>query len=87
MESTNFELDGGQRIYIIKFTGTFNDVFFTSDLGKTIKKNGTNKGIEYIKEFDLAKQTFKSISKSDILEFHGWRTESLEILKKHYYFK
>lgn len=50
---------------------------------KTYDKNG----IEYIKEFDPFKGTFKRISKTKLLQAFSWETETHEYLKNHYFFK
>lgn len=84
----NHELSADKRIFLVKFSFTsVNDKFLTTDLGRTIKEHDPGRGIDYIKEFDPVKNTFKRISKADILRFHSWNTESLDILKSHYYFK
>lgn len=82
------EINTDKRIYLIKFAWTStNGKFLTTNLGQTIKEHDPNRGIEYIKTFDPVKNTFKSISKRDILIFESWNTETIEILKKHSFFK
>lgn len=79
------------RTYLVKFAWTILDgKFITTDLAKCIKDNqptASGRGIEYIKEFDTTKNKFVRISKSDILRFHKWDTESYEILINNPYFK
>lgn len=79
-----------QRMYLVKFQFTsINGKFITTDLAACIKehepKNG--RGIEYIKTFDPGTNTFKRISKKDMLMFHSWDTEATEFFKSHYFFK
>ena len=79
-----------QRIYLVKFQFTMtNGKFITTELHRCIKENEPKdgRGIEYIKTFDPATNTFKRISKKDILMFHGWNTEAAEFFKTHYFFK
>lgn len=86
--NNNHELNADKRIYLIKFSFTSaKGKFLTTDLGRTIKEHDTGRGIDYIKEFDPVKNKFRRISKEDILQFHSWDTESIEILKSHNYFK
>lgn len=78
-----------ERMYLVKFQFTNNRKFITTELARCIKDNEPNngRGIEYIKVFDPVKNTFKRISKADILMFHSWDTESMEFFKSHYFFK
>ena len=82
------EINADERIYLVKFAWSItNGKFITTNLPLTIKDNDPKRGIEYIKTFDPAKNTFKRISKDDILKFHNWDTEGTEILTSHSYFK
>lgn len=45
------------------------------------------KGIEFIKVFEVSKNKFTNISRKDILSFFNWETEFIEFTKNHYYFK
>lgn len=79
-----------QRMYLVKFQFTqTRGKFITTELAKCIKENEpkNGRGIEYIKVFDPVKNTFKRISKDDILMFHSWDTESMEFFRSHYFFK
>lgn len=78
-----------QRMYLVKFQfTTTKGKFITTELHKCIKENEPkDRGIEYIKVFDPVKNTFKRISKADILMFHSWNTEAMEFFKQHYFFK
>jgi len=78
------------RIYLVKFQHTItNGKFITAELVKCIEENepSDGRGIEYVKVFDPVKNTFKRISKDDILRFHSWDTEAMEFFKLHYFFK
>lgn len=79
-----------QRAYLVKFQFTsVGGKFITTDLARCIKEHesGNGRGIEYIKTFDPGTNTFKRISKKDILRFHSWDTEATEFFKSHYFFK
>lgn len=55
-------------------------------LMNTIIKHEQGKGIEYIKKFDTKTNSFKRISKKDILSYFSWDTEPHLFLKAHSYF-
>ncbi len=77
-----------EQVFLVKFAWTINGgKFMTTDVGATIKAHDSGRGIEYIKVFDHQKNRFVKISKSDILKFHSWNTESLLTIKSHNFFK
>ena len=81
-------LNADNRIYLVSFAWrATNGKFITTDLGQCIKDNDQGRGIDYIKALDPIKNSFKRISKKDILSFESWNTETVEILTKHSYFK
>ena len=88
MENTILNTDS--RIFYIsfQFQQTNGKFLFQSsfDLMKILKDYDKN-GIDFIKELDPFKGTFKKVSKKDILNFVSWDTEVAEYLKNHYYFK
>lgn len=75
--------------YLVKFKWqSTNNRFIVQGAGlmealKTYDKNG----VEYIKEFDPIKCTFKRISRAKLLNLFSWETETFLYLKDHYYFK
>ena len=75
--------------YLVKFMYQSTNCRFIvqgSGLMECLKQYDKN-GIEYIKEFDPIKGTFKRISKDKILNLFSWETETYLYLKDHYYFK
>lgn len=88
MNNTQF-LSADKRLFLIKYAWTrFNNQIITTqqDLAKTIKETDPGKGIEYIKEFNPSKNSFKAISKKQILNLVSWDTEATEFLSKHSFF-
>ena len=88
METTILNTD--TRTFLISFLYQNTDgkfIFKTSFDLMNILKNKDKNGIDYIKEFNPAKNNFVKVSKNDILKFCSWDTEVLEYLKNHYYFK
>jgi len=51
------------------------------------KYDEPQKGIEFIKVFEISKNKFINISKKDLLTFFNWETGFIEFAKNHYYFK
>jgi hypothetical protein len=63
-----------------------NFIFQTGfELVEILKRSET--GIESIKEFQPHKAAFKRISKKDFLNYFNWDTETIEYLKKYYFFE
>lgn len=79
------------RTFLVSFAWKSTDKKFIcqgAGLIEVLKNFGTDsKGVEYIKEFDLYKNTFKRISKETILNQFSWDTENYLYLKSHSYFK
>lgn len=86
----NILLNANYRIFAIKLKSIQVDNLFIckgSGLIEAIKTDDIDrKGIEYIKEFDPVKCTFRRVSKDSILNHFSWDTESYLYLQKHYYF-
>lgn len=77
------------RTFLIKFHGKGTQgKFICQDTGlvETIKNYDAH-GIEYIKEFDPAKNTFKRVQKDSVLNYFSWNTEAFLFLQNHSYFK
>ena len=55
-------------------------------LMEVLQKEDKN-GIESIKVFDFQKNSFKRVSKKDILTWYTFDTEIIEYLSKHTYFR
>jgi len=82
-------LNADRHIFCIKFLWKAIDgkfILHGEELANVIKTHG-EKGIEYIKMFDPNDNKFKQVSKSQILRFQSWNTETFEYLKNHSYFK
>jgi len=82
-------LNSDRHIFCVKFMWKATDgkfILHGEQLAEAVKAHG-EKGIEYIKMFDPADNKFKRVSKSQILAFQSWNTESFEYLKNHSYFK
>ncbi len=75
--------------YLVKFQWkSTNNRFIVqgSGLVDVLKQYDVN-GVEYIKEFDPFKETFKRISRNKLLNAFSWETETYLYLQSHYYFK
>jgi hypothetical protein len=76
-------------VYLIKFLNS-NELFIfgstAETLGDLIQKKGNN-GIDFLKQFDSSKQTFKKMSKEDIKSWFAYDTHSIEELKRINYIK
>jgi hypothetical protein len=75
--------------YLVKFQWkSTNNRFIVqgSGLVDVLKQYDVN-GVEYIKEFDPVKGTFKRISRKKLLNAFSWETETYLYLQSHYYFK
>jgi hypothetical protein len=88
----NITINTDSRIYLVKIQWKISQgKFIFSDaheLMNILKQDeNANKGIEYLKTFDPTKDKFIRISKSDFLKFNNWKTEAIEYLKNHSYFK
>ena len=57
-----------------------------SGLMDVLKQYDAN-GVEYIKEFDPIKSTFKRIARAKLLQAFSWETETYLYLQTHYFFK
>jgi len=83
-------MKASKRIFlvILSFAGTDSKHLFQTgdELVKIIKEYG-GKGIDKIKQFDSTKDTFKKISKKDLLAFFDWQTEAYIFLQNHPFFK
>ena len=79
-----------QRTFLIKFAWTISGGRFIfqegDDLMNLIKEKGS-RGIEYIKEFDPVKGTFKRVSKQSVLDTFSFDTEPYLYLQNHWYFR
>ena len=84
----NATINTDNRTYLVRFShSTTAYKFITTDLAQCIKANDKGRGIEYIKEFNVAKNTFKRLSMEDIARFHSWNIDAMEFFKYHYHFK
>lgn len=84
MKTLNLDL----RTYLITFSFKMSDkkfIFQTAEDLVYLLQNFDTGGVASIKILD-SKNTFKRISKKDILTFFSWDTESIIYLKKHYFF-
>ena len=69
-----FQFQLGNSTYIVQRDGLVNCL-----------KNCDKNGIAFIKLFDFKTNSFKRVSKKDILNFFSWDTESYIYLQKHYF--
>ena len=85
----NTVINTDYHTYLIKFQWkSTNNRFIVqgSGLMEVLKEYDKN-GVEYIKEFDPVKCTFKRIAKDKLLSMFTWDTETHLYLEDHYYFK
>ena len=74
-------------VYIISFQCLRTQFIFTKpEELLTILKENSNRGINFIKEFDQTKLRFKRVKRELILKRFAWHTETNLYLKDHYYF-
>ena len=86
----NTILNLDKRTFLISFSHRLSEGKFIFQDGKdflNLLKQYDSKGIEYIKEFNYAKNNFIKVSKKDILNRFSWDTETALFLQNHYYFK
>lgn len=83
-------INGCRIVLAVKFMyASYNESLFictVDQLATVLKEHSNDKGIEFIKEFDPQKLTFKRISKAQLLKWSEMDTEAHEYLSKHYYF-
>ena len=82
-------LNTDYNTYLVKFQWkSTNNRFIVQGAGlmQVLKEYDVN-GVEYIKEFDPVKGTFKKVSRAKLLQAFSWETETYIYLKSHYYFK
>lgn len=68
---------------------SYNEAMFictVDQLATVLKEHSNEKGIEFIKEFDPSKLTFKRVSKAQLLKWSEMNTEAYQYLSNHYYF-
>ena len=76
-------------IYLVEFhfQGTASKFIVSANqIAECLKTCGKN-GVKSIKRFDPSKNTFKRVSRADILNFVSFDTESVLYLENHYFFK
>lgn len=79
-------LNTDERLFLVKFafTSTGGQIIVTQnsliDAIKELKPQ--YRGIEYIKEFDVLKGTFKHVTKNRLRKYFSWNHEVTEEIKK-----
>lgn len=71
-------------VYMVKFLNSTEAFIFGSDaevLGNLIQSNNSI-GIDYLKQFEPSKGTFKKMSKEAVKSWFSYDTHSIEQLKK-----
>lgn len=83
-------INGCRIVLAVKFMyASYNESMFictVDQLATVLKEHSNDKGIEFVKEFDPQKLTFKRISKAQLLKWSEMDTEAHEYLSNHYYF-
>jgi len=77
-------LNSSGRIFLIRFMFAMGKQVMCEqkDMAQTLKENYAAGGVDYIKEYNPAKQTFKTVSKANLKLYFDWDTEAMEELKK-----
>lgn len=68
---------------------SYNEAMFictVDQLATVLKEHSNEKGIEFLKEFDPQKLTFKRVSKAQLLQWSNMDTEAYQYLSTHYFF-
>lgn len=75
-----------ERIFLIRYMFAIGKQVMCAqkDIAATLRDNYCNGGIEYIKEYNPAKQSFKTVSKANLKLYFDWDTEAMDELKKNH---
>lgn len=75
-----------ERIFLIRYNFAMGKQVMCAqkDIAQTLKENECNGGVDYIKEFQQNKGTFKTVSKKQLKLYFDWDTEAMEELKKNH---
>lgn len=79
-------INANERIFLIKYIFSMGKQVMCAqkDIAVTLKENKTNGGVEYIKEYNSATQTFKRVSKAQLKMYFDWDIEAMEQLKANH---
>lgn len=79
-------INASDRVFLIRYNFAMGKQVMCAqkDITATLKDNKENGGIDYIKEFDRVKSTFKKVSKKQLKLYFDWDTEAMEELKNNY---
>lgn len=77
-------IDVSERVFLIKYSFSMGKqvICAQKDIAQTLRENRTNRGVDFIKEFQPHKGTFKTVSKNQLELYFSWDTEAMEELKK-----
>ena len=75
-----------ERIFLIRYNFAMGKQIMCAqkDIAATLRDNKENGGIDFIKEYLPAKQSFKTVSKANLKLYFDWDTEAMEELMKNH---
>jgi len=79
-------LNSSERIFLIRynFDWDLQVMCAQKDVAQTLRENYSDSGsIEYIKEYNPAKQNFKIVSKKQLKLYFDWDLQAMDELKRN----
>ena len=79
-------LKANERIFLIRYIFAMGKQIMCTqkDVAQTLRENYSDSGsIEYIKEYNPAKQNFKTVSKKQLKLYFDWDLQAMDELKRN----
>jgi len=80
-------LNANERIFLIRYNFAMGKQIMCAqkDVAQTLRENYSDNGnIDFIKEYDAAKQTFKTVSKKQLKLYFDWDLQAMDELKRNH---